>query len=67
MIDAFDKKFREKLSEGDIPFDADAWKKMEKKLDALNGRDGSSRKSFWRWLAPLLLSTPGNRRLPLVA
>jgi hypothetical protein len=54
MSDAFDKKFREKLSEGDIPFDADAWKKMEKKLDALN-EDGSSRKSFWRWLAPLLL------------
>lgn len=54
MSDAFEKKFREKLSEGDIPFDADAWKKMEKKLDALN-EDGSSRKSFWRWLAPLLL------------
>jgi hypothetical protein len=54
MSDAFDKKFREKLSEGDIPFDADAWKKMEKKLDALN-EDGSSRKSFWRWLVPLLL------------
>jgi len=54
MSDAFEKKFREKLSEGDIPFDADAWKKMEKKLDALND-DGSSRKSFWRWLAPLLL------------
>lgn len=54
MSDAFEKKFREKLSEGDIPFDADAWKGMEKKLDALN-EDGSSRKSFWRWLAPLLL------------
>ena len=54
MSDAFEKKFREKLSEGDIPFDADAWKKMEKKLDTLN-EDGSSGKSFWRWLAPLLL------------
>lgn len=54
MSDAFEKKVREKLSEGDIPFDADAWNKMEKKLDALND-DGSSRKSFWRWLAPLLL------------
>jgi hypothetical protein len=54
MSDAFDKKFREKLSEGDIPFDADAWKKMERKLDALNG-DGSSRRTFWWWLAPLLL------------
>ncbi|WP_298737249.1 outer membrane beta-barrel protein [uncultured Chitinophaga sp.] len=54
MSDAFDKKFREKLSEGDIPFDADAWKKMEKKLDALN-EDGYSGRSFWRWLTPLLL------------
>lgn len=54
MSDAFEKKFREKLSEGDIPFDAEAWKKMEKKLDTLNG-DGSSRRTFWWWLAPLLL------------
>lgn len=54
MSDAFDKKFREKLSEVDIPFDADAWNKMEKKLDALND-DGSARRTFWWWLAPLLL------------
>lgn len=54
MSDAFDKKFREKLSDVDIPFDADAWNKMEKKLDALND-DGSSRRTFWWWLAPLLL------------
>jgi len=53
MSDAFDKKFRERLSEEDFPFDPDAWQKMEKKLDALN--DDTNRKPFWWWLAPLVL------------
>ncbi len=54
MSDAFDKKFREKLSEEDFPFDPDTWKKMEKKLDALN-EPANRKKPFWWWMAPLLL------------
>jgi hypothetical protein len=53
MSDAFDKKFRERLSEENFPFDPDAWKKMEKKLDALD--NDTNRKPFWWWLAPLVL------------
>lgn len=53
MSDAFENKIREKLSEADIPFDAKAWKKMERKLNALND---DPRSGFaWWWLAGLLL------------
>jgi len=53
MSDAFDNKFRERLSEENFPFDPEAWKKMEKKLDALD--NDTNRKPFWWWLAPLVL------------
>ncbi|SEK81470.1 hypothetical protein SAMN04488505_101938 [Chitinophaga rupis] len=53
MSDAFDNKFRERLSEENFPFDPDAWKKMERKLDALD--NDTNRKPFWWWLAPLVL------------
>ncbi|RAI98663.1 outer membrane protein with beta-barrel domain [Chitinophaga skermanii] len=36
MSDQFDDIIRNKLNEGEFPFDADAWLKMEQKLDALN-------------------------------
>jgi hypothetical protein len=53
MSDAFENKIREKLSEADIPFDAKAWKKMEKKLNALS--DDRPTGAIWWWITALLL------------
>ncbi|MET3875207.1 outer membrane beta-barrel protein [Chitinophaga sp. OAE865] len=54
MNDAFENSIRNKLNEADIPFDQDAWKKMESLLDAGNNK---KRPSGWWWL--LLLPVLG--------
>ncbi|MDR6566204.1 outer membrane beta-barrel protein [Chitinophaga ginsengisegetis] len=54
MNDAFENSIRNKLNEADIPFDQDAWKKMESKLDA---GDNNKRPAGWWWL--LLLPVLG--------
>ena len=53
MNDAFENSIRNKLNEADIPFDQDAWKKMESLLDA---GDNNTRPAGWWWLflLPLL-------------
>jgi hypothetical protein len=54
MNDAFENSIRNKLNEADIPFDQDAWKKMESLLDA---GDNNKRPAGWWWL--LLLPVLG--------
>lgn len=54
MNDAFENSIRNKLNEADIPFDQDAWKKMESLLDA---GDNKKRPAGWWWL--LLLPVLG--------
>ncbi|MGF6926695.1 hypothetical protein QFZ48_002195 [Chitinophaga sp. W2I13] len=54
MNDAFENSIRNKLNEADIPFDQDAWKKMESKLGAGNNK---KRPAGWWWL--LLLPVLG--------
>lgn len=53
MNDAFENSIRNKLNEADIPFDQDAWTKMESLLDA---GDKNKRPVGWWWLflLPLL-------------
>jgi len=53
MNDAFENSIRNKLNEADLPFDQDAWKKMESLLDA---GDNNKRPAGWWWLflLPLL-------------
>jgi Outer membrane protein beta-barrel domain len=54
MNDAFENSIRNKLNEADIPFDQDAWSKMESLLDA---GDKNKRPVAWWWwlfLLPLL-------------
>lgn len=54
MSDAFENSIRKKLNEADIPFDQDAWSKMESLLDA--GEDKKRPGGWWWWLflLPLL-------------
>lgn len=54
MNDEFENSIRSKLNEADIPFDQDAWKKMESLLDAGNNK---KRPAAWWWL--LLLPVLG--------
>lgn len=54
MNDAFENSIRNKLNEADIPFDQDAWKKMESLLDTGNNK---KRPAGWWWL--LLLPVLG--------
>lgn len=54
MNDAFENSIRNKLNEADIPFDQEAWKKMESLLDA---GDNKKRPAGWWWL--LLLPVLG--------
>lgn len=53
MNDAFENSIRNKLNEGDIPFDQDAWTKMESLLD---GRRKKRPAAWWWWfvLLPIL-------------
>lgn len=53
MNDEFENSIRKKLNEADIPFDQDAWTKMESLLDA---GDKDKRPAIWWWLflLPLL-------------
>ncbi|HEY9256746.1 outer membrane beta-barrel protein [Chitinophaga sp.] len=54
MNDAFENSIRNKLNEADIPFEQDAWSKMESLLDA---GDKNKRPVAWWWwlfLLPLL-------------
>ncbi|NLR78939.1 outer membrane beta-barrel protein [Chitinophaga eiseniae] len=52
MNDAFENSIRNKLNEGDIPFDQDAWTKMESLLDGKRKK----RPAAWWWfvLLPIL-------------
>ncbi|NLU96414.1 outer membrane beta-barrel protein [Chitinophaga sp. Ak27] len=52
MNDAFENSIRNKLNEGDIPFDQDAWTKMESLLDGKRKK----RPTAWWWfvLLPIL-------------
>lgn len=52
MSDAFENRIREKLNEADIPFDQDAWNKMDQQLNASLRRPGRKGGAWW-W--PLLL------------
>ncbi|MBO9727082.1 MAG: outer membrane beta-barrel protein [Chitinophaga sp.] len=54
MSDAFENSIRKKLNEADIPFDQEAWSKMESLLD---GGEKKKRPGGWWWwlfLLPLL-------------
>lgn len=53
MSDAFENSIRNKLNEGDIPFDQDAWTKMESLLD---GKRKKRPAAWWWWfvLLPIL-------------
>ncbi|WP_158266920.1 outer membrane beta-barrel protein [Chitinophaga niastensis] len=58
MSEAFENSVRNKLIEADIPFDQDAWTKMESLLDA--GENDKPLLAWWWWLLlPLLLGTGG--------
>lgn len=48
MNDAFENSIRNKLNEADIPFDQDAWSKMESLLDA--GDKNKRPVAWWWWL-----------------
>ncbi|WP_143308697.1 outer membrane beta-barrel protein [Chitinophaga vietnamensis] len=52
MSDFFENSIRNKLNEADIPFDQEAWGKMEKMLDTSDDRKPGI---FWWWLLPLLV------------
>ncbi|MET6999201.1 hypothetical protein [Chitinophaga defluvii] len=52
MSDAFENRIREKLNEADIPFDQDAWNKMDQQLD-VSLRQPRRKGGGWWW--PLLL------------
>ncbi|UYQ92856.1 PorT family protein [Chitinophaga horti] len=54
MSDHFENKIREKLQEADVPFDQDAWKKMEKKLDAVTPTHKRT-PGLWIWLSAIVL------------
>lgn len=60
MSDAFENRIREKLNEADIPFDQDAWNKMDQQLDASLRRPGRKGGAWW-W--PLLLLLLGGGAL----
>jgi hypothetical protein len=53
MNDEFENSIRKKLNEADIPFDQDAWSKMESLLDA--GDKNKRPIPWWWWLFQLLL------------
>lgn len=53
MSEDFENSIRKKLSEADIPFDQDAWSKMESLLDA---GDNKRPAAWWWWLFLLPLA-----------
>lgn len=54
MNDAFENSIRNKLNEADIPFDQDAWSKMESLLDAGDKHKRPVARWWWLFLLPLL-------------